>query len=164
VVVLVLYQLLKAVHRPMALLMVMCFLAGVPIAMLNELNHFVVLLLLHGSDYLGAFSADQLPALVPLLLNVHEYGIDIAIIFWGLWLFPMGYLVFKSGFLPRVLGILLIIGCVGYLVQSFAAFLFANYSANLAVFTFWGELLFPLWLLVKGINVEQWQKQALESA
>ena len=101
VVVLVLYQLLKAVHRRMALLMVMCFLAGVPIAMLNELNHFAVLLLLHGADYLGAFSADQLHALVPLLLNVHEYGINIATIFWGLWLFPMGYLVFKSRFLPN---------------------------------------------------------------
>jgi hypothetical protein len=62
-VVLVLYQLLQAVHRPMALLMIMCFLAGVPIAMLNELNHCAVLLLRHGSDYLGAFSADQLHAL-----------------------------------------------------------------------------------------------------
>jgi hypothetical protein len=153
-VVLVLYQLLKAVHRPLALLQVMCFLAGVPLAMRNELHHFAVLLLLHGSDYLGTFSTDQLPAQVPLLLNVHEYGIDSATIFWGLWRFPIGYLVFRSGLLARVLGILLIIGGVGYRVPRFAAVLFPNYSANLAVFTFWGELLFPCgcWLKVLTSN------------
>jgi hypothetical protein len=79
-------------------------------------------------------------------------------------LFPMGYLVFKSGFLPRILGILLMIGCVGYLIQSFAAFLLPNLEVNIALFTFWGEVLFPLWLVIKGVNVEQWEKRARESA
>ncbi len=163
-VVLVLYQLLKPVDKNMAVLMVIFLLLGVPIAMLNELNQFAVLLLSGGTDYLRVFTAAQVHALVSLFLNLHGFGINIAGIFWGLWLFPMGYLVFKSGFLPRILGILLMIGCVGYLIQSFAAFLLPNLEVNTALFTFWGEVLFPLWLLIKGVNVEQWEKRARESA
>jgi len=162
--VLVLYKLLKPVNKNHALLMVIFILVGAPIAMLNELNRFVALLLLSGADYLTVFTADQLQALVPLFLDLHEHGINnIAGIFWGLWLFPMGYLVFKSGFLPRILGILLMIGCFGYLIDSFAIFLFPSFK-EIALFTFWGEVLFPLWLLIKGVNVEQWEKRALESA
>ena len=161
VVVLALYQVLKPVNKNMALLMVIFLLLGVPIAMLNELNQFAVLLLSSGADSLRVFTADQLHALVLLFLNLHDNGIKIAGLFWGLWLFPMGYLVFKSGFLPRILGILLVIGCVGYLIQSFAAFLLPNLNVNIAVFTFWGEVLFPLWLVIKGVNVEQWKKRVL---
>jgi hypothetical protein len=113
-----------------------------------------------GADYLTVFTADQLQALVPLFLDLHEHGINIAGIFWGLWLFPMGYLVFKSGFLPRILGVLLMIGCFGYLIDSATFFLFPNFDASIAQFTFIGELLLPLWLLIKGVNVEQWEKRA----
>jgi hypothetical protein len=162
--VLVLYKLLKPVNKNHAVLMVIFFLVSVPITMLNELNQFAALLLLSGADYLTVFTTDQLQALVPLFLDLHEYGITIAGIFWGLWLFPMGYLVFKSGYIPRILGILLMIGCFGYLIDSFAIFLLPNYEVNIAIFTFWGELLLPLWLLIKGVNVEQWEKRALESA
>jgi len=161
--VLVLYKLLKPVNKNHALLMVIFFLVGVPIAMLNELNQFAALLLSSGADYLTAFTADQLQALVPLFLDLHEQGINIAGIFWGLWLFPMGYLVYKSDFLPRIFGILLMIGCFGYLIDSFAIFLSPSFK-GIALFTFWGEVLFPLWLLIKGVNVEQWEKRALESA
>lgn len=164
VVVLLLYRLLKPVNRNMAWLMVLFLLLGVPIAMLNELNRFAILLVLHNGVRLAGFTADQLQALVPLFLDLHTIGINIAGIFWGLWLFPMGYLVFRSGFLPRILGILLIIGCLGYLVDSFATFLFPNSGVSIAMFTFWGEVLLPLWLLIKGVNVVQWQKRALQSA
>lgn len=166
-VVLVLYKLLKPVNKNHALLMVIFILLGAPIAMLNELNRFVALLLLSGADYLTVFTADQLQALVPLFLDLHEHGITIAGIFWSLWLFPMGYLVFKSGFLPRILGVLLIIAGFGYLIDSFAGFLLPNFYATISQFilyTTYGELLFPLWLLIKGVNVEQWEKRALESA
>ncbi len=163
-VVLVLYKLLKPVNKNHAVLMVIFILVAVPIAMLDELNRFAVLILLSGADYLAAFTADQLQALVPLFFDLHEYGINIATIFWGLWLFPMGYLVFKSGFLPRILGILLIIGCFGYLIDVFTFFVFPNFDVKISGFTFWGEILFPLWLLIKGVNVEQWEKRALESA
>ncbi|MBA7480944.1 hypothetical protein ES707_16411 [subsurface metagenome] len=162
--VLVLYKLLKPVNKTHALLMVIFMLVAVPIAMLNELNRFAALLLSSGADYLTAFTADQLPAQVMLFLNLQEHGVFIAQIFWGLWLFPMGYLVFKSGFLPRILGILLIIAGFGYLINSVTFFLFPNFDAIIIQFTFYGELLLPLWLLIKGVNVEQWEKRALESA
>ncbi len=163
-VVLLLYQLLKPVNKNMAALMVIFLLLGVPIAMLNELNQFAVLILSSGADYLKVFTAGQLHALVLFFLHLHDLGINIAGIFWGLWLFPMGYLVFKSGFLPRMLGILLMIGCAGYLIQSFATFLIPDFQVNIALFTFWGEVLFPLWLVMRGVNVEQWKKRAYESA
>jgi hypothetical protein len=143
--------------------MVIFFLVSVPITMLNELNQFAALLLLSGDGYLTVFDADQLYAQVMFVLNLHEHGIHISGIFWGLWLFPMGYLVFKSGFLPRVLGILLIIGCFGYIWDSIRFFFFPDIKP-IVLYTFWGELLLPLWLLIKGVNVEQWKKRALESA
>ncbi len=149
-VVLILYQLLKPVNRRMALLMVIFLLLGVPIAMFNEINNFAVLRLLHGPDN----------GLITLFLDLHETGIQIAGIFWGFWLFPMGYLVYKSGFLPRILGVLLIVAGLGILVESGAAFLLPNNKVGIGVFTFWGEVLFPLWLLIRGVNVERWDKRA----
>ena len=165
--VLVLYQLLKPVNKNMAVLMVIFNLLIVPIAMLNELNQFAVLLLSSSADYLKVFTPGQLHALVSLFLNLHAYGIKIAGIFWGLWLFPYGFLVFKSGFLPKFIGVLLMIGCFGYLIQSFAGFLAPNlvvYTGLLSAITSSGELLLPLWLLIKGVNVEQWEKRALATA
>jgi hypothetical protein len=160
---LVLYQLLKPVGKNIALLMVIFALAGVPIALLNMLNHFAALLLLSGADYLTAFEADQLRAQVMFFLDLYEYGAFIPQ-FLGLWLLPLGYLVFKSGFLPRILGILLMIGCFGYVIDAVLFFLFASSAATLSLFAFIGELLFALWLLIKGVNIEQWEKRALESA
>ena len=159
---LALYQLLKVVGRNMASLMVIFSLAAVPIAMLNELVQLAVLQLLNGADYLKVFSTDQLQALAYMFLRVHGQGYLIAQIFWGLWLFPMGYLVYKSGFLPKVLGVLLMIACFGYVIESFGAFL--GYNLNIILFTGWGELTLLLWLLIKGVNVEQWHQRALESA
>ncbi len=158
---LALYQLLKVVNKNMASLMVILFLVGVPIAMLNELSQLAILQLLGGADYLKAYPTDQLQALAYLLLRLHDQGLLIAHIFFGLWLLPMGYLVFKSGFIPRIVGVLLVIAGVGYVVQSFAAFL--GYNVNIILFTGLGELVFLLWLLIKGVNVEQWKKRALES-
>jgi len=160
--VLVLYKLLKCVSRNIAVLMVVFFLVSVPVTMLNELNQFAALLLLSGADYLAVFKTGQLHAQVMVFFDLHEHGINIAQIFWGLWLFPMGYLVFKSGFLPRVLGLLLIIAGLGYL-QDTVRFFFFPAIAPIVLYTFWGELLLALWLLIKGINIEQWEKRAVES-
>ena len=158
-----LYKLLKPVNRNHALLLLIFGLVGVPIAMLNMLNHFAALLLLSGADYLTTFTADQLQTLAMFFLDLQRHGAFIAWIFYGLWLFPLGYLVFKSGYIPRILGILLIIGGFGYLIDFFIIFLFPN-LATIGQFTFWGEVLLVLWLLIKGVNVEQWEKRALESA
>ncbi len=160
---LALYKLLNPVDKNNAVLMVILVLVAAPIAMLNELNHVAVLLVLSGSDLLTTFSLDQVQASVPLFLNLHEHGVFIAQIFWGLWLFPMGYLIFKSNFLPLALGILMIIGGFGYLVDSFVYFIFPDFDVTVSEFTFLGELLLPLWLMFKGVNHEQWENYALKS-
>jgi hypothetical protein len=162
--VLVLYKLLKPVNKNQALLMVIFVLVGVAIAMLNLLNQFAALLLLSGADYLTVFTADQLQALVMLFLDLQHIGARIAMIYWGLWLIPCGYLVFKSGFLPRILGVLLIISSFGNLMEFVAFFLIPNIDNPISLFTGAGEIVFALWLLIKGVNVEQWEKRALESA
>jgi len=164
VLVLLLYKLLKPVNKGHAVLMVVLFLVSVPIAMLNMLNQFAALPLTRGADYLAAFTTDQLLSLAHLFLDLHEVGIIIAYIFWGLWLFPLGYLVFKSGFLPRILGILLMISCFGYLIDFFTFFLVPDFGVSINMITGWAELFLCLWLLIKGVDVEKWQKLALESA
>jgi hypothetical protein len=162
--VLVLYKLLKPVNKNHALLMVVFALVSVPITMLNQVNQISALLLLSGSDYLSVFSVDQIQAQVMFFLGVAENGVAIAQIFWGLWLLPFGYLIFKSGFLPKVLGILLMIGCFGYLIDVFTFFLLPNFDASISHVTSIGELLFPLWVLIKGINAEHLGKSAFEAA
>lgn len=163
-VVVYLYQLLKPVNKNYAALMVIFILVAVPIAMFNELNHVAVLLLLSDAGYLSAFSTEQLHALVPVLLDLHEYGVNIAGIFWGLWLLPMGYLVIKSNFMPKFIGIFLIIGCIGYLIDFVTFFVFPEFGIVVSEFTFMGEILIMFWLLIKGVDVKQWEKCALESS
>lgn len=145
------------------MLMVVLALLGVPIAFLFEVNHLAVLLLLSGTDYLTAFDTDQLHALAMLFLDLRNYGILVAQIFWGLWLLPLGYLVFRSGFLPGLLGVLLMIGCFGYVLDVVVLILSPNSNVTISQFTFIGELLLPLWLLFKGVNVEQWERRRTAS-
>jgi hypothetical protein len=132
--------------------------------MLSELNRFAALLLLSGADYLAVFTTDQLQALVPLFLDLHQAGNSIAWIFWGLWLLPMGYLVFKSGYLPKILGILLIIAGFSYLIDFVAFVFFPSFGYPYGIASYGEFPIFPLWLLIKGVNIEQWEKRALESA
>jgi Domain of unknown function (DUF4386) len=162
--ILALFKLLKSVNANVALHMVVLLLIGIPIALVNELNQFAALLLLSGADYLTAIEADQLRAQVMFHLDLHKYGLYIAQIFWGLWLLPFGYLVFKSGFLPRILGVLLMVGCLGHLIDAAAGVVFANDKVTVSLFTSIGEFLFPLWLVIKGVDVEQWERRALEPA
>lgn len=161
--VLVLYKLLKPVSRDIAVLMVVLALLGVPIGVFNELTQLGVLQLLSGADYLTVFTAAQLQALAYLFVRLHSYGISLTFIFSGLWLFPLAYLVFKSGFLPKILGVLLLIGGLGYLIDVFAGFLFPGSNLSIGQLTGLSEIFFLLWLLIRGVNVEQWEKRALES-
>ncbi|MFT5506297.1 MAG: hypothetical protein ACI8XC_004023 [Gammaproteobacteria bacterium] len=156
-VVLYLYKLLKPVSNALATLMVIFILVAVPVAMVNELFNAAILMLLGSPDYLFTFTTVQLHALVQVLLDLHEAGIFVAHVFWGLWLFPMGYLVFKSGFLPKTLGVLLMIACVGYLLDSIIYFVFPGFGVVVSEYTFIGEVLLPLWLVTKGVKVEQWE-------
>lgn len=152
--VLFLYKLLKPVGKGMATLMVVFLMFGAGISMLNEVNHFAALLL-SSADNGALFTIEQSQYLVRLFLDMHEYGSYIAVIFWGLWLFPLGYLIIKSNVLPKILGALLIIAGVGYLIDSSMLFLAPQFSVTFSDFTFIGEILFPLWLLIKGVNIER---------
>ena len=163
-----LYKLLKSVNKNHASLMVIFVLVGVAIQCLNMLNQFAALLLLGGADYLKVFEANQLHALAMFFLNLHKYGYIIPQIFHGLWLLPLGFLVFKSGSFPRVFGVLLIIACFSFLVDEFGRFLLPNYGETIALvfglLTVIGEFSFCGWLLIRGVNVEKWKKRALETA
>jgi len=164
-IVLLLYRLLQAVNKSQATLMVIFMLVGIPVTMLNELNHFAILILLNGSDYLNVITKDQLQAMVPMFFRLHENGILIASIFWGLWLLPMGYLVIKSGFISKIPGILLIIAGAGYIIDVLARMLSPNYGetvvASIVLVTLFGEIVFPIWLLIRGVNTGKWTtKQA----
>ena len=159
-VAVLLYKLLEPVSKSIASLMVILIMVGLAIGMLNELNQFAALLTL-GADNL---TATQSQALASLFLDIYEHGFTIAHIFWGLWLFPMGYLVFKSGFLPKVIGVLLIVAGLGYLTDFTLFFLFPGITVTVSNFTFVGEVVLIFWLLIKGVNVEQWEIRARKSA
>lgn len=152
--VLLLHRLLSPVNRTHALYMVIFILISVPITMVGELNHFAALLILKGANAASAFTESQLHEFIPFFLDLRNHCIFIAHIFWGLWLFPMGYLVFKSGYIPKIFGILLLIGGVGYLVD-FLTFVLVPEFGEISSITGLGELIFPLWLLIKGVNVEK---------
>src|SRR5450631_1318613 len=114
-VALALYDLLKGVNQRHAALMVTLIVVSIPIAFLNELNAIATLVLVHGADFLSIFEKPQRDALAMLFVDLHSHGFDVVSIFWGLWLFPLGLLVYRSGFFPRVLGILLMAHCFAYL-------------------------------------------------
>ena len=120
----VLYRLLRDVNGNLAVLMVVLAVASVPLSFVSKAHDMDALTLLSGADYLRAFTTEQLNAQVMLALKASFNRELVSETLWGLWLLPFGYLVFKSGFLPRIIGILLMIGCFGYLADSFGRILF----------------------------------------
>jgi hypothetical protein len=152
-VALALYGLLKPVNRRHALAMLTLILVSIPIAFLNELNAIAALLLVRGSDFLSLVDQSQRDAMAMLFLRLHGHGFDIAGIFWGLWLFPLGLLVYRSGFLPRILGVGLMVNCFAYPINSFTALVLPQYEAAVSRWTSplqFCELAFMLWLLIMG--------------
>jgi hypothetical protein len=152
------YVLLKPVNKNIALLMLLLNLAGVPMLGLNLLNQFATLLLMSGAGYLSVLGAAQAHALGLFFFNLHEYGYTMTAISFGAYLFPLGYLVFKSGYFPKTLGVLLMLACFGQLLPVFQLFL----VPNLEVITYPGlaiaviaEFSFAFWLLIKGAKIPQ---------
>jgi hypothetical protein len=162
VVALALYVVLKPVNRSLALLAAIFRLVMDAILGINLLNLIVALLLLRGADYLTVFETDQLHAQALLFLNAHSSGYDLALVFFGLSLLVLGYLVFKSGYIPRILGVLLIIASFGYLIDSFANVLLPQDEAIitmiasiLIVLAIIAELSLSLWLIIKGGKIPE---------
>jgi uncharacterized protein DUF4386 len=163
-VALIFYELLKPVSRSLSLLGAFFRLAFVAVAAANVLNHFAPLLLLSGEEYLSAFKADQLQALAMMFIRLRTIGLDIALVFFGFHCVVLGYLIFKSTFFPRILGLLLAIGGMGYSVNIFANVIPPAIGAHLFPYIMLpggiAEISLALWLLVIGVNVQRWTEQA----
>lgn len=152
---LVLYKLLNMVDKNLSMLMVIFVIVSVPVNMLNLLNEFSALHLLSGAEYLSVIGAGQLMAQAMLSYNLYLHGYEIANVFFALWLVPLGLLVYKSGFFPKVLGILLVVGGCGLFLNVFIHFLFPGYeiiNTILLIPQTIAEFLLLVWLLIRGIN------------
>jgi len=156
--VLALHRLFKEVDQSLAMLMVVLVLVQVPIGFVDGATQLLVLLLVRGADFLSVFNQLQREALAMLFLKLGTQMTIVSEIFWGLWLFPLGLLTFRSGFLPRFLGVWLIINGVAYLVMSFVAMMIPLYTDFISKITFpllFGEMVFMLWLVIRGARPKQ---------
>jgi hypothetical protein len=149
-------RLLEDVNPKQAKLMVTLVIIAVPIAFINTLNLVAAQLFVSRVDFLNVFEVDKLNALSMVFLKLYEHGILIVQIFWGLWLLPFGFLIIKSQFIPRVIGILLIVGCFAYLLASFIGLLWPAYnqiaSSILMLPISIGEFSIVFWLLITGVK------------
>ena len=160
-----LYRLLSSVGRTWALLMVGFVLVSAAVGFLNTLNNIAALILFRGGEFLSVFDTAQRNALGMLFIRLHSQGIFIDEIFWGVWLFPFGLLVFRSGFLPRLIGIWLMINCFGYVALSVIALFFQPYyntAFEVLQPILFGELVIMLWLLIKGAKVRPLELATVE--
>ena len=158
------YDLFKVVNRRLALLVVFFTLVGTAVEGVNVLNQFAPLMLLGGGHYLSVFTPEQLQALAYMSLDSQAMSYNIQQVIYTGYLLAAGYLVFRSTFLPRTVGVLLAIGALCYLTYSFADFLAPGFAALLVPYiqvpSGVAELSLCLWLLVMGVNVSRWEKQA----
>lgn len=152
-VALALYDLLKGVSRRYASMMVMLIVMSVPIAFVNELNSIAALVLVRGADFLSVLDKTQREALAMLFIKLHGQGFVVAEMFWGLWLFPLGLLVYRSRFLPRFLGVWLGLAGVAWVLLSLTGILLPEYQDKVDTYSqpaMIGEIVFMLWLLIMG--------------
>ena len=161
--VLALYKLLRSVNKDWSLVMLALALVSIAIGMVSLLFQYAAPLLLSRHGYSSIFTTDQWQAQVQFFINLQMLG-DKAAQILTVWLLPLGYLIYRSGFLPKILGVLMVLAGLGYVTDFLIFFLLPNLNWQVAGLAFLGELLFPLWLLIKGINVEPWKSRALEAA
>lgn len=158
------YDLFKVVSRRFSLLVVFFTLVGTAVEGANLLNQFAPLMLLGGGHYLSVFTTEQLQALAYMPLASQTISYDIQQVIYAGYLIAAGYLVFRSTFLPRIVGVLLAIGGLCYLTYSFASFIAPGFAAHLVPYiqlpSGVAELSLCLWLLVIGVNTQRWKEQA----
>jgi hypothetical protein len=159
-----LYSLFKPVNGTVSLVAAMARLAMTVVQGVNVMNSVVVLLLLGGAGYLRVFAPEQLHALAMLFLNAHEQVVHIWEAFFALHCLLLGVLIFRSGFVPKLFGPLMMMAAAGYFANGLGNLLHPESKALLApivaVTAIFGELPFFLWLLVKGVDVEAWRRLA----
>ena len=159
----ILYILLRPVNKNLALLAVFFNIVEFPIEAVSKLCLFAALFLSGNADYMKAFEPHQLHALVKISLQLHDYGFGIDLVFFGFACLVYGYLLFRSGYFPRTLGVLIAIAGLSYLANSFTLILAPAYAGRtffFLVFALIGELSLCLWLMVKGVNVPKWNEKA----
>ena len=158
-VTLALYRLFQGVDEGLSRLMVILgALMVTPIYFLNTINDAAALMLARGTNFLSVFDKPQRDALVMVFLRMHGQGIRANEVFWGLWLFPFGLLVYRSRFLPRILGVWLMLNCFAYLATSVTGILWPQYEQRVSNWVFpvmFGELAIMLWLIIMGAKERQ---------
>jgi len=157
VLVVSLYDLFEDIDRRLALLMVLLVSTGVAISLANLFNKFAPLVILSGADYLSEFTKPQLDTLALGFLEFHRKGTAFSWTFWGLWLFPFGILVHRSGFLPRILGVLLIVAGFAYLTNGVTSIVWPEHArmvSRVMMPLCFGEVPIVFWLLIKGARVQ----------
>ena len=156
---LALYRLFKGVDEGLArLVVILGALMVTPIYFFNTVNDAAALLLARGADFLSVFDKPQRDALVRVFLRMHGQGVLANEVFWGLWLFPFGLLVYKSRFIPRILGVWLMLNCFAYLATSVTGILWPQYEQRVSNWVFpvmLGELAIMLWLIIVGAKERQ---------
>jgi hypothetical protein len=150
-----LYVLLAPVNRSVSLLTAWFRLMYTAVALFGLLNLVTVYRLLHTPDYLTAFGSGQLHAQVQLLLNSFRYDWSVGLVLFGIHLVLLGCLIYRSGYIPRILGILLVIDGLGWMIDSSRPYLFPNAHLGFLFVTFLGELFFMLWLLIRGWKIRE---------
>jgi len=164
VVTLLLYALLRPVSRNLSLLAAFFSIVGIAIGGAAALAHLAPLFLLSGAPYLRAFDEQQLQSLAYLAIRLHAQGYLIALTFFGFYEVLLGYLIFRSTFFPRALGILIGLAGLAFLTNSFAVFLLPTLGNALNLYLIAvdgiGEIVLMLWLLVMGVNVRKWEERA----
>ena len=161
--VLALYKLLRPVNRDWSLVMVAFALVSISIGMVSLLFQYAAPLLLSSNGYSTLFTTDQWQAQMQFFINMQRLG-DKAAQILTVWLLPLGYLIYKSGFLPKILGVLMVMAGVGYVTDFLVFFLLPNLNWQVAGLAFLAELPFPFWLLIKGVNIERRTSRTLEVA
>lgn len=149
-----LYELFKSVNKEWARLMALLVIISIPIAILNLVNLSAPILLLDGG-YVSVFGITNLNALIMLFRDLYTFGVNIASVFWGLWLLPLAYLTYKSGFVPKFISVFLVIAGLGYVAGSLLKFMSFDLGFNLSSYTFIGEVMMIIWLLIIGIKTER---------
>jgi Domain of unknown function (DUF4386) len=161
---LIFYVLLRPVSKNLALLAVLFNLIQTAVMVANEIVLLLPLFLLGGAKYLQSVDPHQLQALAYVSLKLNDYGFGVGLIFFGFECITLGYLIFRSGYLPRILGVLMPLAGLCYLTNSFALLLAPELATKLfpgiMLPSFIAETSFCLWLLVKGVNVPRWQEAA----
>jgi hypothetical protein len=156
---LLIYVLLRPVNRTLSLLAAFFVLVCCAMQALTSLFFLAPLVILQGGSSLSAFTADQLQSLALMFLKLNSYAFQIDLVFFGFWCILTGYLIFRSTFLPRVLGVLVMISGLGWVTYLYPPL--ANYlSLYIAAASALGEVPLELWLIVKGVNVQRWKEQA----